>query len=139
MVIEIPGGFDSILEPVVVQELSERRYSRRGGPFEIEDVEPGDWLAIHIINVVPGPYGYYNNGGPFRGSLRRVAPVKDGMLHFPPDFVIPVRPMVGIVQLAARINHNSPWWKSRGSRERVLRVSGAKRRAEAMRDIVPDE
>ena len=115
VVIEIPGGYDSILEPGVVPELSERRHSRRGGPFEIEGVKPGDWLAIHIIDAQPGPYGYYNNGGPFRGSLRRVAPVKDGMLHFPPDFVVPVRPMVGIVQVAPRINHPGGAWNHGGN------------------------
>lgn len=115
VVIEIPGGFDSILEPGVVPELSERRHSRRGGPFKIEGIKPGDWVAIHILAVEPGLYGYYNNGGPFRGSLRRVAPVKDGLLHFPPDFVVPVRPMVGIVQLEPRLSHPGGAWNHGGN------------------------
>ena len=31
-----------------------------------------------------------------RGPLRVLTPVKDGMVHFPPDFVVPVRPMMVI-------------------------------------------
>ena len=114
VVIEIPGGFDSILEPGVLPELSELRHSRRGGPFKIEGIKRGDWVAIQIVAVEPGPYGYYNNGGPFRGSLRRVAPVQDGLLHFPPDFVVPVRPMVGIVQLEPRLSHPGGAWNHGG-------------------------
>ena len=65
----------------------------------IEDIKPGDWVAIHILDLQVGPYGYYNNGGPFRGGLRSVAPVRDGLVYFPPDFVVPARPMIGVIQL----------------------------------------
>jgi acetamidase/formamidase len=37
------------------------------------------------------------------------------MLHFPPDFVIPIRPMVGIVQVAPRINHPGGAWNHGGN------------------------
>ena len=75
------------------------RGSRPGGPFEIEGIKPGDWVAIKIIDIVPGPYGYSNNHSPVRGPLRVLTPVKDGMVHFPPDFVVPVRPMIGVIHL----------------------------------------
>ena len=100
-IIETPGGADGDLSPGVIPELTTPRGSRSGGPFLIEGIQPGDWLAIEIIDMEVGPYGYYNNGGPFRGSLRSVAPVRDGLLHFPPDFVVPIKPMIGVIQLEA--------------------------------------
>lgn len=109
VIIETPGGRDSELRPGMVPEIADVRGSRGGGPFVIQDVDPGDWVAIEIIDVVPGPYGYYNNGGPFRGSLRSGAPVRDGLLHFPPDFVVPIRPMIGVVGLKAVSPHPTAW------------------------------
>ena len=78
---------------------SHRRYARPGGPFLIEGIEPDDWVAIEIVDMEVGPYGFYRNGGPNWGNWRCVAPVRDGLIHFPPDFVVPVRPMIGVVQL----------------------------------------
>jgi amidase len=105
VIIETPGGADGDLYPGVVPETTTPRGSRPGGPFIIEDIKPGDWVAIHIIDLQVGPYGYYNNGGPFRGGLRSVAPVRDGLVHFPPDFVVPVRPMIGVIQLEQVTNN----------------------------------
>jgi acetamidase/formamidase len=103
VVIEVAGGADAELGPGMVPDpaVTKPRGSRRGGPFEIEGIKPGDWVAIRVLKVEPGPYGYYNNYGPFRGPWRTVAAVKDGMLHFEPDFVIPIRPMIGVIQLAS--------------------------------------
>ncbi len=107
VIIETPGGADGDLYPGVVPELTEPRGSRGGGPFLIEDIKAGDWVSLEIIDVEVGPYGYYNNGGPFRGSLRSVAPVRDGLLHFPPDFVVPCREMIGVIQLEQATNNYS--------------------------------
>jgi hypothetical protein len=82
VVIEIPGGFDSILEPGGVPELSERRYSRRGGPFEIEEVEPGDWLAIHIINIESGPYATTTMAAPSGAACGGSRPSKTACCTF---------------------------------------------------------
>lgn len=109
VVIETIGGADGDLYPGVVPELTEPRGSRPGGPFLIEHIKPGDWVSIEIIDIELGPYGYYNNGGPFRGSLRSVAPVKDGLLHFPPDFVVPIKPMIGVIQLEPASKHPCAW------------------------------
>lgn len=101
VIIEVPGGADAELGPGVVPDphVTKPRFSRRSGPFAIEGIRAGDWVAIRILAVEPAPYGYYNNYGPFRGPLRTVAPVRDGLLHFPPDFVIPIRPMIGTIYL----------------------------------------
>ena len=109
VVIECAGGRDGDLKPGIVPELVKPRGSRPAGPFLIEGIKPGDWVAVEIIALEVGPYGYYNNGGPFRGGLRSVAPVRDGMVHFPPDFVVPARPMLGVVQLKAVGKHTQAW------------------------------
>mgnify|MGYP001172226930 CR=1 FL=1 len=105
VVIETVGGHDQDLglegelRPGMVMEVGTPRYSRQGGPFIIDGIEPGDWVSIEIIDVEVGPYGFYRNGGPHWGSVRLLAPVRDGWVHFPPDFVVPVRPMIGYVHL----------------------------------------
>jgi amidase len=117
VVIEIPGGADADLKPGVVPDphVTKPRGSRRGGPFAIEGIKAGDWVAIRILAVEPGPYGYYNNYGPFRGPLRTVAPVSNGMLHFPPDFVVPVRPMIGTIYLEPASAAQSAAWDHGGN------------------------
>ena len=104
VIIEVPGDTgDTDLKPGVVPDpnVTPPRGSRPAGPFEIEGVKPRDWLAFKIIDIVPGPYGYSNNHGPVRGPFRVLTPVKDGMIHFPPDFVVPMRPMLGLIHLQA--------------------------------------
>ena len=75
------------------------RHSRGGGPFAIEGIGPDDWVAIEVQKMDVEGYGFYRNGGPHWGNWRAVAPVRDGLVHFPPDFVVPVRPMIGVIQL----------------------------------------
>ncbi len=106
VIIETTGGADNDFEAagetragMITSGESHRRYARPGGPFLIEDIGPDDWVAIEIIDIEVGPYGFYRNGGPNWGNWRCVAPVRDGLIHFPPDFVVPVRPMIGVVQL----------------------------------------
>lgn len=105
VIIETIGGHDQNLKlddelrPGMVMEVKIPRGSRPAGPFLIEGIEPGDWVALQIIDIEVGPYGFYRNGGPFWGSVRLVAPVRDGLVHFPPDFVVPVRPMIGAIEL----------------------------------------
>ena len=65
VIIDLPGDTgDTDLKPGVVPDpnVTPPRGSRPGGPFEIEGVKPRDWLAIKIIDVVPGPYGYSKIG-----------------------------------------------------------------------------
>ncbi len=105
VVIECVGGHDQDLKlegelrPGTVMEIGTPRYSREGGPFLVEGIRPGDWVAIEVIDIDVGPYGFYRQGGPHWGSVRLPAPVHDGLIHFPPDFVVPVRPMIGYVHL----------------------------------------
>ena len=116
VVIETIGGADNDYEAAgflkagqIISGDTHRRYARPGGPFAIEGIEPDDWVAIEILEMEVGPYGFYRNGGPNWGNWRCLAPVRDGLIHFPPDFVVPVRPMIGVIQLepwaASAIEH----------------------------------
>ena len=61
VVIETVGGHDQDLKiegelrPGAVMEVGTPRYSRPGGPFYIEGIEPGDWVSIEswIWNAAP--------------------------------------------------------------------------------------
>jgi amidase len=109
--IETVGGHDQDyaakkdLGAGAVMEVEPPRYSRPGGPFYIDQIKPGDWIAIEILDVEPGPYGFYRNGGPHWGSVRLIAPVRERLIHFPPDFIVPIRPMIGDVRLASVAAH----------------------------------
>lgn len=105
VVIETVGGHDQDYEAIGkclagdIMEVHPPRQSRPGGPFAIEGIRAGEWISVQILAIEVGPYGFYRNGGPFFGSMRMVAPVRDGLVHFPPDFVVPVRPMIGVIQV----------------------------------------
>jgi len=107
VVVETVGGHDQDYEKQdsrragAVFEVREPRHSRPGGPFHIAGIAAGEWIAAEILDIEPGPYGFYRNGGPQWGSMRCVAPVRDGLVHFPPDFVVPIRPMIGVVSVAS--------------------------------------
>jgi len=106
VIIETVGGSDhdyiaagETRAGMITSADTHRRYARPGGPFVIEGIEADDWVAMEIIDIEVGPYGFCRNGGPNWGNWRVVAPVRDGLIHFPPDFVVPVRPMIGVIQL----------------------------------------
>lgn len=111
VVVETVGGHDQDYEAIGkclagdVMEVHTPRYSRPGGPFHIQDIRAGQWIAVEILDIEVGPYGFYRNGGPMWASMRLVAPVRDGLVHFPPDFVVPVRPMVGVVTVESVAAH----------------------------------
>ena len=76
VVIETIGGADNDFEAagetragMITSGESHRRYARRGGPFRIEGIAPDDWVAIEIIDIEVGPYGFYRNGGAELGQL----------------------------------------------------------------------
>lgn len=109
VVVETPVQRDGDLRLGVIPELAPPRGSRLGGPLVIEGVEAGDWVAIRILDIEVGAYGYVNNGGPFRGHLRSVVAIRDGMVYFPPDFAVPVKPMIGVVQFEPVQRHPCAW------------------------------
>ena len=111
VIIDTVGGADHDYEAAgetragQITAANTTRHSRQGGPFIIAGIEPDDWVAIEILDMECGPYGFYRNAGPHWGYWRAVAPVRDGLVHFPPDFVVPVRPMIGVIQLESVAPH----------------------------------
>ncbi|MDP7449084.1 MAG: hypothetical protein QF689_10900, partial [Candidatus Latescibacteria bacterium] len=61
--IETVGGADHDYEAAgetragMIVAANTPRYSRRGGPFVIEGIEPDDWVSIEILDMEIGPYG----------------------------------------------------------------------------------
>ena len=120
VIIDVPGDTgDTDLKPGVVPDpgVTPPRGSRPAGPFVLEGIKAGEWVALKILNVEPGPYGYCNNHGPFRGPLRSLVPVKNGMVYIEPDFAIPMRPSIGFVQFqsAAALAPGTPAWDNGGN------------------------
>jgi amidase len=120
VIIDVPGDTgDTDLKPGVVPDpnVTPPRGSRPGGPFELAGIKPEDWVSIKIVSIEPGPYGYCNNNGPTRGPLRSLVPVKDGMVYLLPDFAVPMRPTIGVIQLqsAVALAPGTPAWDNGGN------------------------
>jgi len=78
------------------------------GPVYIKDAKPGDVLKVHIDDIVVGPQavmvaspdcGVY--GDLIKETVIKRLPVKDGMLQFSEDIQIPLKPMIGVIGVAA--------------------------------------
>lgn len=76
------------------------------GPVFVEGVAPGDAVSVEILDVVPGPWGWFAvipGFGPLCDRLppllRRVT-IRDGRIELSPRLALPVRPMVGCLGLA---------------------------------------
>ena len=93
------------------------------GPVYIEEAEPGDVLEVRIQKITMDvPYAY-NGFGPTSGVLQdeypysrtKVIPLDraQGVAHFAPGIVIPLRPFFGSMGIAppgdAKLNSAPPW------------------------------
>lgn len=78
------------------------------GPIFVEEAEPGDVLAVRILNIevgdrgssvgFPGEYGFLKDDG--IEQFTKIAPVRDGVVVFRDDVLIPVRPSLGTFGVA---------------------------------------
>jgi amidase len=71
-------GQDSIINP-------------QTGPVYVEGIEPGDSLAIDILDIIPGDWGYCSG---------RIFELQDGFAEFSPSLKLPLEPMLGCVGVA---------------------------------------
>lgn len=78
------------------------------GPFVIEGVRAGDWIAVHIEDIQVARYGYARRGGPFVNRSRRVIEVRDGRVHFPGGVSVPARPMIGVIGVIPEEDSTDP-------------------------------
>ena len=61
------------------------------GPIFIDGIEPGDALAIDILDIEPGEWGYCSG---------RIFELRDGYAEFSPTLKLPLEPMLGGVGIA---------------------------------------
>ena len=61
------------------------------GPIFVEGIEPGDALAIDILDIIPGDWGYCS---------RRVFELKNGYAQFSDSLKLPLSPLLGCLGVA---------------------------------------
>ena len=89
-------GTVALGEPFVVETANS---NAANGPVRVEGVGPGDALAVHVEAIeLVGPF-VAPNGGPFYEGIGPAVPLelRDGVLHWPTGFRLPVRPSIGNV------------------------------------------
>lgn len=91
------------------------------GCIFIEEATPDHALHIHIGKIDLDPVGYTNfNGntgaapgwfGPSKlGSHHKVVEIRDGLIHWDKDFMIPAKPMIGMIGVAPnRETYTNSW------------------------------
>jgi amidase len=126
------GAFDKTLEPVAavkpgdilcletedshdgtIKSEADRYYTEKfrpnpaTGPIAVEGAEPGDALALEILEIRPGPLGYTTirpTWGLITGvvdrSQARILLVEGEDVVFAPGIRFPIRPMIGTIGVA---------------------------------------
>ena len=61
------------------------------GPIFVEGIEPGDGLAVDILDIIPGDWGYCSG---------RVFELRDGFVEFSSSLKLPLEPMLGCLGVA---------------------------------------
>jgi amidase len=61
------------------------------GPIYVDGIEPGDALAIDILDIQPGDWGYCSG---------RIFELRDGYAIFSPTLKLPLEPMLGGIGIA---------------------------------------
>ena len=99
--IDTANSRNADLYPGMVVETAPKRTEGYGnpvtGPFLIDGIRAGDWLAVHIDDITVARYGYIRRGGPFLNRPRIVLEVADGRVRFPGGVSVPARPMIGVI------------------------------------------
>jgi len=92
-------------EDQLVEELDLTKANPAAGPVYIEGAEPGDVLAVDILDIKVADTGFacsMGETGPLHdiSELRtRMLPVINGCVHFN-DILWPIRPMIGVIGTA---------------------------------------
>jgi amidase len=80
------------------------------GPLFIEGAEPGDTLAVEILDIEVGDQGVMTAvpgmgaaGERIRESITMIVPVINGLVHFG-DLIFEARPMIGVIGTAPAID-----------------------------------
>ena len=81
--IDTANSRNADLFPGMVVETAPKRSEGYGnpvtGPFLIEGVKAGDWIAVHLEEIALARFGYIRRGGPFINRSRIVLEVAAGV------------------------------------------------------------
>lgn len=101
------GGRVETQEDALNLVLSVAEVNPATGPVVVLGAQPGDTLAVRIVEIRLGPVGHARvrlGRGVLRAELAEPAaglmPIHDGLIHFNERVRLPVRPMVGVVGTA---------------------------------------
>ncbi|HJN19185.1 MAG TPA: acetamidase/formamidase family protein [Armatimonadota bacterium] len=100
------GGRITTREEALRVTISRDEGNPATGPVTVVGAEPGDTLAIEILDIQLGSYGYgrVKGGGVIYDELdppeANITPVRDGMIQFNRSLRFAARPMVGVVGTA---------------------------------------
>jgi amidase len=61
------------------------------GPIFVEGISAGDALAVDILNIEVGEWGYCSN---------RIFELRNGFVHFSDDLKLPIQPMLGCLGIS---------------------------------------
>ena len=83
-------------------EIDIKKMNPVTGPLYIEGAEPGDVLAVEILDIIPDEKGKMcvrQGSGvcEVEGYHCRVFPIKDNKILFDHDVEIPIKPMIGVI------------------------------------------
>jgi acetamidase/formamidase len=109
VVIETRSGEDDQLSQTStaadVEALDMRRLHALSGPIAIQDAQPGDTLAVHILDVTPSNWGFTMQR-PGAGFLLgfptylRTFDLTNNSAELAPGIRIPLRPFLGVMGVA---------------------------------------
>jgi acetamidase/formamidase len=92
--------------PDVLDAFDFSRLHALTGPIAVRGARPGDWLAIHVEEIVTGPWGFIlqrPGGGLLRGFdpyLRFLDLDGVDVIRFAAGVTIPIRPFLGVMGVA---------------------------------------
>lgn len=95
-------------EDVLADDLDDDRVNAATGPLAIEGAEPGDTLAVELLEVNPGPVGaamiipgWGQLSDQVKAPVTRLFHVEDGVVRMNDTVRFPMRLMVGVIGVGA--------------------------------------
>jgi formamidase len=131
---ECRDGFDGQINEgdtgTVLERLQMGREHPLTGPVFVRGAEPGDMLAVDVLDIACGPYGFSGVFAPFARLQGRFSEsvishwhIENGFATSPqvPGVTIPSRPFLGIIGVAP----SRPRMEAMRSREQALADAGS--------------
>ncbi len=116
-VAEVTLGQDIVVEtinfrtPIVrtLDDANPAKYMEREetGPIYVKDIEPGDVLAIEILDI--RSEGHASGGRLDERDGNPLLEIRDGYVHFPGELKAPVHMMIGDIRVQPADKVPNPW------------------------------